>query len=99
MMPFMTRNELRWSRYISISNAIGKVDYREVEHYLTITRCYAIHGDIDGDCPGSVSHSARLAPRNLPVRHENRNRGFSDKKLLQRRVRNFWNFDFQKFDL
>ena len=39
MMPFVTRGELRWSGSISFSDAICKVDYRELEHYLTITRC------------------------------------------------------------
>ena len=77
MMPFVTRSELRWSREISFSNAICKVDYRELEHYLTITRCYAINRDIDGDCPGSLCHSARLAQRNLPTQHTNRNRGLN----------------------
>ena len=52
MMPFVKRSELRWSRQISFSNAICKVDYRELEHYLMITRCYAIHRDIDGTVRG-----------------------------------------------
>ena len=47
----------------------------------------------------TVCHSARLAPRNLPARHENRNRSLSDKKLLRRRVRILWSFNYQKFDL
>ena len=50
MMPFVTRSDLRRSRYISFSNAICKVDYKEMEHYLTIARFYAINRDIDGDC-------------------------------------------------
>ena len=39
------------------------VDYRELERYLTITRCYAINEDIDRDCPGSMCHSPGLAQR------------------------------------
>ena len=65
-MPFMTRSELWWSRLISFSNAICKVDYIELEHYLTITRRYAINRDSEGDCPGSMCHSPGLAQRNLP---------------------------------
>ena len=85
-MPFVTRSELRWSRLISFSYAICKIDYRELEHYLTITRCYAINRDIDGDCPGSMCHSARLAQRNLPATRKKRNKGLSNEKLLRRRV-------------
>ena len=48
MMPFMTRSELRWSRYILFSDAICKIEYRELEHYLTITRCYVINGKLMG---------------------------------------------------
>ena len=39
---------------------------------MTITRCDAINGDIDGDCSG------RLAQQNLPAQHEVRIRGLSD---------------------
>ena len=78
------------------SNAICKVDYRELEYYLTITRCYAINEDIDGDCPGSMCHSAGLTQRNLPVQHENRIRGLNDHLLVKRRVRIFWDFKFSK---
>ena len=51
---------------MSSSNAICKVDYRELERYLTITRCYAINEDIDGDFPRSMCHSPGLAQRSLP---------------------------------
>ena len=51
-----------------------------------ITRCYAINGDIDGDCPGSMCHSAGLAQRNLPATQEARTKGLSNKKMLRRRV-------------
>ena len=37
---------------MSFSYAICKIDYRELEHYLTITRCYAINRDIVGDLSG-----------------------------------------------
>ena len=60
MMPFVRRSELRWKRQ-KFSNAICKVACRELQLYLTITRCYAINKDIDGDCPGSMCHSDRLA--------------------------------------
>ena len=86
MMPFVTRSELRWSRYISFSYAICKTDYRELKHYLTITRCYAINRDIDWDCPGSMCHSARLAQSNLPTKHESERKDLNSGKLLERRV-------------
>ena len=57
---------------------ICKVDYRRLQHYWTITRCYAINGDIDGDCPESMCHSAGLEQHNLPAQHENRIGGVSD---------------------
>ena len=62
-MPFVTRSELRWSRYISFSNAICKINYRELEYHLTISRCYAINRDIDGDCPGSKRGLKTLATK------------------------------------
>ena len=89
MMPFVTRSELRWSRKISFSYAICNIDYRELKHYLTITRCYAINRDIDGDCPGSMCHSARLAQRNLPTKHEIERKGLNSGKVLKRRVELF----------
>ena len=34
-----------------------------------------INGDIEGDCPESMCHSAGLAQRSLPAQHENSIRG------------------------
>ena len=93
-MPFATCTELRWSRQISISNANCKIDYRELEQYLTITRCYAINRDIDGDCPGSMCHSASLAQRNLPATRKKTNKGLSNEQVLRRRVGIFYSFYF-----
>ena len=68
---------------------IFKIDYRELEYYLTITRCYAINRDIDGDFPGSVCHSARMAQRNLPAEHEKTISALNDERVLKRRVEIF----------
>ena len=70
-MPFMIRGELRRSKVNC------KVNYRELEHYLTITRRYAINVYIEKDCPGSMCHSPGLAQRNLLSQHENDIRGLS----------------------
>ena len=51
-----------------------------------MNRCYAINGDIDGDCPGSVGHSARLAQRNLLTKREFERKGPNSEKVLERRV-------------
>ena len=88
-MSFLTRSELRWSRQVSFSNAICYVDYRELERYLTITRCYAINGEIERECPGSMCHSPGLAQRNLPSQHENDIRGLSDRILMKCIVADF----------
>ena len=48
-----------------------------------ITRCYAINRDIDGDFPGIVCHSARLAQRNLPTKHELERKGLNSEKVLE----------------
>ena len=74
-MPFMTRSELRWSRYIYFTNAVCKVNYRGLERY-------AINGEIEEDCPGSMCHSPGLAQRNLPLQHENNIRGLSRHLLM-----------------
>ena len=70
---------------------MDKVDYRELEHYLTITRCYAINRDcrIDGDCPGSMCHPSGLAQCNFPAKNERTIRGLNDEKVLRRRVETF----------
>ena len=39
--------------------------------HLTITRCYAINGDIDENCPGSMCNSARLTQSNIPATQKN----------------------------
>ena len=65
---------------------------------MLINRCYVINGEIEGDCPGVMSHTAKLAQRNPAAQHECRIRGLSDWKLLQRRVRIFWCLNFQKFE-
>ena len=74
---------------MEFSYAICKIDYRELEHYLTITPCYAINRDIDGDCPGSMCHSVRLAQRNLPRKHESERKGLNSEKVLEGRVEVF----------
>ena len=66
---------------------------------MTITRCYAINRDIDGDCPGSMCHSARLAQRNPPAKHELAKKSLNDEKELKRRVEIFWKFLFSEFRL
>ena len=74
---------------------IFKTDYRELEHYL----CYAINRDIDGDCPGSICHSARLAQRNFPTKHELERNGLNSEKVLERSVEIFWKFQLFKFSI
>ena len=81
-MPFVTRGELRWSRTFSFSDAVCKVPHRELEHYLTISRRYAINADIEVDCPGSMCHSLGMAQQNLPSQHENDIRGLSHHVLM-----------------
>ena len=76
-MPIMTRGGLRWSKQISFSNAVCKVNYTELEHCLKITRRYAINVDIEGEFPGSMCHYPGLAQRNLPPQYENDIRGLS----------------------
>ena len=59
-----------------------------------MTRCYAINRDIDGDCLGSMCHSARLAQRNLSAEQERKIKGLNDEKVLKRRVKIFYKFQF-----
>ena len=35
---------------------------------MKITRSYAVDGDIEGDCPGNMCHSAGLSQSNPPTR-------------------------------
>ena len=67
------------------SNAVCKVNYRELEHYLMITRRYAINVDIERDCPGSMRHSPGLLQQNLPSQHENDVRGLS-RHIFQKKI-------------
>ena len=52
-----------------------------------------------GTCPGSMSHSARLAQRNLPARQKKTTKGLSNKKVLRRRVEIFRKFKFFKISI
>ena len=46
-----------------------------------------------------MCHSARVAQRNLPAKHEKTIKGLNDEKMLRRRVEIFGNFKFSKFRL
>ena len=50
---------------------------------MTITRCYAINRDIDGDCPGSMCHSARWHSATFRRSTNQREKALTAKKCLK----------------
>ena len=75
---------------MSFSYAICKIDYRELEHYLTITRCYAINRDIVGDLSGEYVPFCQIdtAQPSGDTRKKT-NKGLRNEKVLRRRVGTF----------
>ena len=57
--------------------------------HLKITRGYAFNGDIEGDCPGSMCHSARLTPPNPPTSKKKSINGVNDVLIKKKRVGTF----------
>ena len=65
---------------------------------MTMTRCYAINRDIDGDLSGEYVPFCQMAQRNLPATRKRTNKGLINEKVLRMRVEIFRNFYFQNFD-